>query len=291
VAAEGAISAVKPVLAALVVFALTACDAGQPAGSGAGPEAGPGTSSSSSSPSSPDTVVLERVVAIGEVTGAEEYLLGAVGGVTADSAGRIYVSDRMGSFVRVYGPEGAFLRQLGREGEGPGEYSWPSDLFLDDGGRLWVRDSRRATVLVPRTPGAIPDSVVETRPFAGYTNYLSSARSRLLDDRYWYPGYQYPHDAPARFFHFAYDRDGLTGDTIEVPPYETLAAARVASYRLSTGSRRIARGSTARPSSRSRAGSSRPGARSSAGRATVGCSRPAPMATRSGSSRSVPGGR
>ncbi|MCA1790600.1 MAG: hypothetical protein LC667_12305 [Thioalkalivibrio sp.] len=89
--------------------------------------------------------------------------------------------------------------------------------------------------------------MVATRPFAGYTNYMSSARSRIMDDLYWYPGYRFHVDGTTRFFHFAYGGHGLTGDTIEVPPYETLQTARTASYRVSAGSGRMERGLSRAP--------------------------------------------
>lgn len=191
----------------------------------------------------PDAVdAVPVAVTIGEIVGPEEYQFGYVGGVAADAAERIYVADRLGSFIRVYGPGGEFLRQIGREGDGPGEFRHPTDLFFDEAGRLWVRDSQRATVLAPAAPDALPYSVVATRRFHGYTNWTSSARSRLVDGLYYYPGYRFPQSGPDRYFYFAYDEEGVTGDTVQVPPYATLATVASAYYRTSARGGRMVEG-------------------------------------------------
>lgn len=191
-----------------------------------------------------DTVVLQRLATIGSITGEEEYEFGHIAGVTGDRGGRTYVSDRLGSFIRVYDRGGEFLNQIGRKGTGPGEFSEPSDIFFSETEHLWVRDRLRATALASTTPGGIPDSVTEIRPFVGYTNYLSSARSRLIEGLYYYPGYTgvFRSDEPDRHFYFAYDENGLTGDTIHVPAYATLEGSGPAFYRTSTRGGRLFHG-------------------------------------------------
>jgi len=191
---------------------------------------------------SSDTVTLERLVLIGEVAGTEEYQFGLISGLAKDKTGRIYVSDRMDSSVRVFSGDGTFLQQIGREGEGPGEFSEPTDLFFDEAGRLWVRDFRRATVFAPGSNGDVADSVVETRPFRGLTNWTSFARSRLIGGIYYYPGQSFRRGEPDRYFYFGYDQEGVTGDTVFVPEYASLQMRREAIYRISSASGRIIRG-------------------------------------------------
>lgn len=132
---------------------------------------------------------------------------------------------RLGSFVAVYDGDGRFLRRIGRKGAGPGEFGSPSDLFFDPEGRLWVRDARRATVFAATERGGIPDSVVQTRPFQGLINWMSTARSRLIHGFYYYPDYRYPHGEPDRYFYSVYGPSGLTADTVPVTAYEGRARA------------------------------------------------------------------
>lgn len=189
-----------------------------------------------------DTVTLERVVRIGEITGDPSYQFGQVTGLAGDDAGRIFVSDGLASVVRVYGSDGSFLRQIGREGDGPGEFRHPADLLFDEGRRLWVRDAARATVLMPRSSGGIPDSVVETRAFSGYTNWTSTARSRLIDGVYYYPHQRLRSGEPPDHFYFGYDREGVTGDTIRVPGSHGLQTAMEAHYPIAPGTGRMVHG-------------------------------------------------
>jgi hypothetical protein len=64
----------------------------------------------------------------------EEVLFGLIADVVADEVGNFYVLDAQLSTVQVFAPDGALLRSLFREGEGPGEVRRPRDLvMLPDG--------------------------------------------------------------------------------------------------------------------------------------------------------------
>jgi hypothetical protein len=92
----------------------------------------------------------------------ENYSLSAVAGLTVDPLGRIYVLEQRPPEVRVYEPGGAFVRTLGRRGEGPGE-------FLMTGGLGWIGDTLFFTVVPKRLRilgatattvwGVLPDSL------------------------------------------------------------------------------------------------------------------------------------
>lgn len=68
---------------------------------------------------------LEPVLTLGELGGladtASPSEFGRVSRVLADVAGRIYVADALAHEIRVFGPDGTYLRTLGRQGGGPGE--------------------------------------------------------------------------------------------------------------------------------------------------------------------------
>jgi hypothetical protein len=82
-------------------------------------------------------------VRIGQFEGADEYLLGSISGVAVDQDGNIYTYDRQVPALRQYGPDGEFIRNFGRSGGGPGEYS------NSDGGLAVLEDGR----IVLRDPG------------------------------------------------------------------------------------------------------------------------------------------
>lgn len=97
----------------------------------------------------------------GEVEGPEAIAFGAIKGLAVDADGRIYVLDGQSNQISIFTPDGAYVRSVGRTGNGPGEYvsanglSWFSRDTLvvvdQDGGRYtlltregaYIRSSRR----------------------------------------------------------------------------------------------------------------------------------------------------
>jgi hypothetical protein len=82
----------------------------------------------------------------------ENYSLSAVASLTVDPLGRIYVLEERPPEVRVYEPGGAFVRTLGRRGEGPGEFLTAGGLgWLGD--TLWIQDGANFRVTLFDTSG------------------------------------------------------------------------------------------------------------------------------------------
>ena len=81
---------------------------------------------------------------IGGVDGAMEYTFGSVSAVAPAPDGTFYVADRQGPIVRKYDPTGKHLFDVGRRGEGPGEYGSVDGLGVSHDGRLILYDGRNA---------------------------------------------------------------------------------------------------------------------------------------------------
>ena len=160
-------------------------------------------------------VVTARIGNTGLGDETDEYIFGDVTSVAADQQGRIYVADRISPSVRVFGSDGQFMAWIGREGEGPGEFTWPVDILAAANGRLFVRGSR-ITTFAASASSEYPDSVVDTWRIPPYYN-SDSWRARLVDGVYYYPHYSFRTDRPARYFYLKYGQEGLTGDTVGVP--------------------------------------------------------------------------
>ncbi len=158
--------------------------------------------------SSSDTVTAIVAATIGStgVEGTDEYIFADVRSVAADEAGLIYVADRIPPSVRVYGPEGDFIAWVGREGEGPGEFPWLSDILADEG-KLYVR-GQRITVFTASGTSEYPDSVETTWRFPGYAN-TSSERARF---RRWSP-----EGMGSSRYYDVIDYDGSYAGTVVVP--------------------------------------------------------------------------
>ena len=86
----------------------------------------------------PITVELEELWRLGGDTDNEDEFFGVISQILADPSGNVYLLDSQLSEVKVFSADGEFLRTLGREGEGPGEFRRPSDMCFLPGGLLGV---------------------------------------------------------------------------------------------------------------------------------------------------------
>lgn len=83
-------------------------------------------------------VNLEITGTIGVELGDSNYVLGAVQRIDFDSEGNILVLDRSAACIRMYSPGGDFIRQISRQGSGPGELLNPLDMTVLEDGRIAV---------------------------------------------------------------------------------------------------------------------------------------------------------
>ena len=72
--------------------------------------------------------------------------------------GHVYVLNFNESHVRHYDADGQFIGQIGRRGKGPGEFTYPSDIFFLNG-KLFVNDKLNATVSILEPDGTYIDRI------------------------------------------------------------------------------------------------------------------------------------
>lgn len=84
---------------------------------------------------------LEEELAIGDVND-EDYFFPRRVTLNVDNDGNIYVCDGGNRRVQKYDKNGTYVRTIGRQGQGPGEYMYPSRLYLDEEGNPCVNDGR-----------------------------------------------------------------------------------------------------------------------------------------------------
>lgn len=81
-----------------------------------------------------------EVFRIGSLMGEGWEQFGDVRRVAFDGAGRLYVFDDQAERIFVVGSDGALIREIGRRGEGPGEFRHAADIVVLDDGRVVVAD-------------------------------------------------------------------------------------------------------------------------------------------------------
>lgn len=95
-----------------------------------------------------DTAYLEEEVSIGMLEGPDEYLVGNPRSIAVGAGGEIYVLDRQVPVIRMYDRDGSFVRNIGRDGGGPGEYKLPGAIAVLSDSRLLVRDPGNGRVSI-----------------------------------------------------------------------------------------------------------------------------------------------
>ena len=101
----------------------------------------------------------EDVYRLGTLTSADWEQFGNVADIGFDGAGNLYVFDIQAQRIVVAGPAGEFVREFGREGEGPGEFEEAHGLAVMRDGRTVVTDSRRLVFNVFQANGRVERTV------------------------------------------------------------------------------------------------------------------------------------
>jgi len=96
----------------------------------------------------------ERVFSIGSITGEEWETFGEVDRVAFDGDGNLYILDRQNFRVVVVDPEGNFVREVGTEGDGPGELRFPMGFVVAPDGGIAVMDMGHQAFVVFDSDGA-----------------------------------------------------------------------------------------------------------------------------------------
>lgn len=86
----------------------------------------------------------EEVYRVGAFGGEDWEQFGDIASLGFDGAGNLYLLDRQAARVTVVSPDGSYLRDFGREGEGPGESRNPTRLAVMPNGDVAVFESNRS---------------------------------------------------------------------------------------------------------------------------------------------------
>jgi len=83
----------------------------------------------------------------------EDIIFGVLTSIATDARGNVYLLDAQLSQVYVHSADGEYLRTIGREGEGPGEFRRTSDMFITPDGNVAVLQRMPGKIILLDTEG------------------------------------------------------------------------------------------------------------------------------------------
>lgn len=89
---------------------------------------------------------IKRILVIG--SNEPNYLFMTISGVAIDENRNIYVCDSGGAFLRKYDHKGNFIKEVGRQGQGPGEFSNSIGPLYCDSQGIYLLDSLNHRIAV-----------------------------------------------------------------------------------------------------------------------------------------------
>lgn len=106
----------------------------------------------------------------------DEVIFGVISGLAVDSEGDVFVLDRQLTAVHRFTAKGDYVGEVGREGEGPGEYSRVGDVFISAPGELGVVQRMPGKVVSVRYDGTAGMLIPLPDEFSGAPAYFFSVR-------------------------------------------------------------------------------------------------------------------
>jgi len=89
----------------------------------------------------PTKLILKEELCIGEGKN-ETDIFSDISSCTVDDEGNIYILDSKEHHVKVFTQEGKYLRTIGRQGQGPGEFHNPGNIQITPKNELLVEDTQ-----------------------------------------------------------------------------------------------------------------------------------------------------
>lgn len=103
--------------------------------------------------SNPD-IKLELIRTIGGLDAEDESLaFNAPYDIVLDATGDMYILDTGNKRIQKLNPEGKFIKTIGRQGQGPGEFQSPHSLDIDKEDNIYVHDPRAMRIQVFTSDG------------------------------------------------------------------------------------------------------------------------------------------
>jgi hypothetical protein len=108
-----------------------------------------------------------------------EAIFGNIKDIGVDDEGRIYELDLRPRSIRVFDQSGAFLKLVGRQGQGPGEFQMPWSLSFLSGGGLAVYDFLARKMLFYQADGT-PEKNIPLSLFGACSEFAVNSKGHFI---------------------------------------------------------------------------------------------------------------
>jgi hypothetical protein len=78
-------------------------------------------------------------------SGNDDVIIGSLGAIQVDDSGRVYMADRRRQVIEVFNFDTSYAGQIGRQGDGPGEFRSLGPMKLFDG-KIYILDTNRQLI-------------------------------------------------------------------------------------------------------------------------------------------------
>jgi len=112
------------------------------------------------------SVKLVEEVRVSDSSLPEDMIFRNPRGIAVDAQGRVYVADSGAEHLKIFGPDGKFIRAIGRKGQGPGEFQGPEFVEIG-GGRIFVWESMNRRISIFDAEGKFLSSAASAPFFTG----------------------------------------------------------------------------------------------------------------------------
>lgn len=123
-------------------------------------------------------IKLELIRTIGGLDAEDENLaFNAPYDIVLDATGNMYILDTGNKRIQKLNPEGKFIKTIGRQGQGPGEFQSPHSLDIDKEDNIYVHDPRAMRIQVLTSDGKMKRLIKFTKFSEGQ---IRLTRSELI---------------------------------------------------------------------------------------------------------------
>ena len=171
----------------------------------------------------PGVVTFTEAFRIGDEAAGDSVFLSRVVSMAVDSREQLYLTDSGFNGIRLFSRDGVLIREIGREGRGPGEFVGYTSVYIGSGDSLyaWERDATRLSIFAPQGQSLVTSVTVRhsgsnaIRPtaFLGATD-----QGLLMEFASFYPPGSGDLDRMAQFVQFVNWNGTPATDTVALLP-------------------------------------------------------------------------